>query len=218
MLKLVGHLPAAPGRVAELFEDVESWPRWMIDIRQVRVIDQQPECIIAEFQQRQLGRELLQRVELRRRERGLMQVQRSVAMHWQGGWRFLVPPDGRGTTLSLQVDLELLGLGRWLPDRLLRSTMDQWFQQLLAGAVGALAERSAARPPTPAKAPNALLEVIDGGAGLGVRFVGRRISLSGGGAESRRVVLELWQTPRGLEVDVDGRRHLMNSWGGFEGG
>lgn len=206
MLKLVGHLAHPPERVAELFAAVELWPEWMSDIRRVRVVERQGQRVSVEFRQRQLGRDLHQQMELQVRGLRLLQTQRSAAMNWRGDWQFLLPPDGHGTTLSLAIDLELLGMGRFLPDQLVRSTMDQWFCQLLEGAEDGLSKGLArCSPPVPAD----LLTVVDTNGRLAVRCGGQQIRLWGAEARAERVVLELWHTRRGLELEVAGRRRVL---------
>jgi hypothetical protein len=134
VIRKFARLDAPPEVVARMFHDLESWPGWMAGMRSVRILERRdppehPEAVrVVEVVQVQAGRTLRQTLECRLEPRGLVQRQvRGRLRRWDATWRFMEPPDGRGTTISLELEIELGLLGAVIPTRMVQAIIDDIF-------------------------------------------------------------------------------------------
>jgi hypothetical protein len=177
MIRRLGTVDLPIDRVRELFSDPESWPQWMFGVLTARVIERSDGRQLAELKQALMGWKLRQRVELRVLPEGVaVRKVRGRPKRWEAEWRFSVPPDGRGTTVSMQFQYDL-GAAAWLVTarRIARGT-DRFFEKTLRGLerfappeadAELLLERAEPRPGEP------LLQVFETVSGLEVRVGGR---------------------------------------------
>jgi hypothetical protein len=180
-------LPCPPDVVQELFGQIETWPQWMPGVCRVRVLERQADYARAELRTVLMGHELEQTVEFRRC--GCRFLQRQIAgrvKKWDAEWNLLPTPDGKGTSLSVALDIELGILGLFVPQRTVRNGVNEWFGQLARRVEErvrcVLAERQPASP-------------------------------TAGCDDRGETLLQVYQCPDGLEVRVGGQRYYLRTLG-----
>lgn len=193
MIRKFAHLPAPPETVAALFAAIETWPDWMPGVERVTVeprgtgpaVDRRR---LAWIEQSFYGRRFKALVEIETGDGRLRQRQIEGPLgRWEITWRFLPGPDGSGTTLVAEIDYEL-GLLRFLGAR-------RFFEKRLRADLEALFDNAARRlGPDPGPPP---VEDRDS----------PRAAPSEAAADE--VVFRLFETPRGLEAEYQGRRYHL---------
>jgi len=182
MIKKVGRVDAPLDLVKSMFTDVASWPQWMPGVRSAKLLEEGESSKRFELRQRQGGRELTQEMEFRLDAGGMRQIQVSGAFRkWEADWRFLLPPDKRGTTLAVTLELELGLLGSLAPSRWIRETLDRMFDDMMEAA------RQRARR-----------MIAEGG---------DTVSETRRGDE---IVVEIFETASGLELWLGGRKYVLH--------
>ena len=92
---------------------------------------------------------------------------------WESRWRFVTPPEGQGTTVSCEMQLDPGLVALLLPNRVLRGFLDRLYEECLSGA-----EAQALALSATAEAPRAeqetLLQVFETDAGLEIWVEGQR--------------------------------------------
>ena len=193
MIRKFAHFAASPETLAALFGAVESWPNWMPGVERVSVVQDGPagaegRRLVARIDQRFQGRHFNSLVEIRIDPLRLQQRQlEGLLGRWEVGWSFRPGPDGRGTTLVVEIDYELgmlrfLGARRFFDSRLrdqLETLIENVEQQLAVGT-----DRREERE-------------------------GADHATSDGAEHLDDVVLRLFETPRGLEAEYLGRRYRL---------
>jgi len=121
--------------VQQVFTDFVRWPEWMPGVQEVTVLEAGDAQAVLDVLHHQFGQSfhITQRCRIERD--GLSQSQiKGKFKSWQARWRFVAPPEGDGTTVSCEMQLDP-GLVAWfLPKRVLHSFLDRLFDDCLAGA------------------------------------------------------------------------------------
>ena len=162
--------------VRDLFMDVGAWPHWFPGIRTVSAVEGSRDRPVFDVTQHSFGREWTQRLEIRPTPSGFEQRQLQGRLkRWDLVWKFEPPPEGLGTTLSLEIDFDLGIVGRLTPARVIQRGLDQLFQDVVQNGRDRLRELAAAAPGDPEGA--ALMTVFSTPSGLEIQLEGRRYRL-----------------------------------------
>ena len=146
MIRKFARFDAPIDVVSEMFQDLERWPEWMPGVRSMRVLERSESSLTVETVQTQMGRTLRQIVKVRLGPRFLQQRQvRGRFRRWSADWRFLEPPGGRGTTVALELDIDLGVLGVLVPARTMQNAVDQIFTGTVRAARSRLQRLTADR-------------------------------------------------------------------------
>ena len=169
--------------VKRIFLDAENWPLWFPGVRWVEILDRTDERILAAVRGRYMGRHIYGDLDCRIEADGLFQHQLTGwVKQWDTHWRFLEPPDGRGTTLSCEVALDFGFIGAFLPTTL----VDRFTDSVFGDTVSQIEEYVQTLP------------------------VEER---SAGADEGEPPLLQVYETPVGVEVRVAGRRFTVDRKG-----
>lgn len=179
MIRKFGRIDAPPDAVARLFADVESWPAWMPGVKGLRVVERGERRLHIDVTQQFLGRDFRQELDARPSATGVaLRQTEGVFRRWEAHWRFAPPPDGHGTTVSLELDFDLGWLAWLSPRALVQSTLDRLFTEGLQRAEQRLAAHPGALPePSAAAEGEVLLQVFETDGGLEIVAAGRRLAL-----------------------------------------
>ncbi len=181
MIKKVARIDAPLEAVKGVFADVLNWPQWMPGIQSAKILKGSDDQFLAELKQHQLGRRSTQVMEFRLHAQGIHQRQLSGWFkHWEADWRFLQPPDGKGTTVSFAVQFDMGLLGFFASSRMIQQTVDRLFDEMMTSVERRVHSLSIDGPML---APETDLE--------------------------EETVLEIFQTSTGLEVRIDGKKYLL---------
>jgi hypothetical protein len=126
--KMYGQIDAPVDLVRSIFIDPENWPLWLPGVEEVTVLSRSEKGFLVDVGGRYLGRQMHGEMECIIQPDGLRQRQLSGWLkQWDTLWRFLTPPDGRGTTLACEVEMNLGLLGVFTPSRMVHSFVDRVF-------------------------------------------------------------------------------------------
>lgn len=166
-MRRIAHVDAPLAFVRDLLHDVATWPRWMPGMAAVRVLERGGDRLRAEVGQSVLGQTWRQTVEVRLASGSVRVRALDGLLRWSAQWGFRAPPDGDGTTFSLELatDPGLLG-------RATRGTFHRVNDHRFDETVAAVARQAAARAPAPA-AGRRLLVVYETPDGFEVEYAGR---------------------------------------------
>jgi ribosome-associated toxin RatA of RatAB toxin-antitoxin module len=182
-VRKLAHIDAPPALVCAMFANLRRWTAWMPGVEAVSVLEESAQSAVALMRQRWIGRELSNKYSF---VFGPDRVeQRQLAgpfRRWETHWRFLSPPDGRGTTVLVDIDFELPLLGRLAPRRLRQERLDRMFEEVIDKA------RARARE-------------IQAGGTLSIE--------PPAAAGSEPAMLVVYQADRGLEIELGGRRYFL---------
>jgi ribosome-associated toxin RatA of RatAB toxin-antitoxin module len=121
--------------VRQVFVDFVRWPEWMPGVQEVTILEASEDQAVIDVLHHQFGQSfhITQRCWIE--SDGLRQSQISGKFKtWEARWRFVDPPEGEGTTVSCEMELDP-GLVAWiLPRRMLRGLLDRLFEDCLDGA------------------------------------------------------------------------------------
>ncbi len=135
MIRRFMHLDTPPAEVAALFHDLERWPEWVAGVRSLRVLERDRDRLQVEMVQAQMGRTFRQVLDCRLSPGGLAQRQVTGSFRrWDLSWRFQPPPDGHGTTVVMELELDLGALGMMVPTRLVQGAINQMCSRSVAAA------------------------------------------------------------------------------------
>jgi len=160
--------------VQQVFVDFVRWPEWMPSVQEVTILEAGHDQAVLDVVHHQFGQTFHIKQRCRIDSDGLRQSQISGKFKsWESTWRFVTPPEGEGTTVSCEMQLDP-GLVAWiLPRRVLRGFLDRLFEDCLAGA-----ERQARILTEAAEAEAAedtLLQVFETDAGLEIWVEGQSV-------------------------------------------
>lgn len=180
MIRKYGRVDAPKELVRSIFINPEEWPLWFPGVAEVTIVDRSEDRFTVDIDGRYMGRRMFGRIECTIEPHGLVQRQLSGWLKkWDTRWRFVTPPDGRGTTLACQVDLDLGFAGVFAPKRMIQAFVGRVFgdtiEQLNRRAQELLSESEELEPTAVAEVP----------------------------------LIQVYETPEGLEVWVAGRRYLL---------
>jgi len=195
VIRKFGRLAAAPEQVRTLFEDLEGWARWMPGVRAARIVAGGGDACTLAVTQEFAGRRFQQVLDCRRGATGITAKQVSgFCRRFESAWRFLPAPHGGGTTLVFELDVDFGVMGLLVPGTLIQTNIDRTFAQTVA----AVRERLAAVEPAQAASV-------------------RRLSVDLGGERQDAVLLQVFQTEQGLEINVAGRCYTIPLGAGARG-
>jgi ribosome-associated toxin RatA of RatAB toxin-antitoxin module len=181
MIKKVARIDAPLDAVQGVFADVLNWPHWMPGIQTAKIVEGSDDQFVAEFKQNQLGRRSTQVMAFRRHAQGIHTRQVSGWFkHWEADWRFLQPPDKKGTTVSFAVQFDLGLLGFFATTRMIQRVVDRIFDDMMTNLERRMQSLSTGgQDQAPETGPE------------------------------EETVLEVFQTSTGLEVRIDGKKYLL---------
>ena len=133
MITKFGRVDLEPDRARAIFIDTDNWPHWMPGIEKVRTLQQGDGHKRLAVRQRLRGHEFHMDLDCRFTPDRLRfdQVEGSMR-RWDSSWRFDPSPDGSGTTVTFEVDMEVGGLwGLFVTDRVLDALLDELFNETL---------------------------------------------------------------------------------------
>lgn len=180
MIRKFGRVNAPPGLVRSLYIDAESWPAWQAGVSDAKVISRTNTTIEVEVDGRFMGQRMHGVFDCRIEPDGFFQHQRTGWLkRWDTQWRFLTPPDGRGTTLVCELEIDAGLLGSFVPGNFIRRFVDQVFSVTIDNLNTRAAEVGAQATPVPVSDGDTvtLLEVFETPIGFEILVGGRRISL-----------------------------------------
>jgi len=182
VIRKYGRIDAPRELVRSIFIEPEEWPLWFPGVEVVTIIDRSEARFEVEVDGRYMGRRMHGRIECVVQPHGMVQRQLSGWLKkWDTHWRFLTPPDGRGTTLACEVDLDLGMVGVLTPNRMIHSFVGRVFgdtvEQLNRRALELQTGFEESEPTTTEELP----------------------------------LLQMYETPDGLELWVAGKRYLLET-------
>jgi carbon monoxide dehydrogenase subunit G len=180
VIRKYGRIDAPKELVRSIFIEPEDWPLWFPGVEEVAVIERTESRFEVEIGGHYMGRRMHGRMDCTVQADGMVQRQLSGWLKkWDTHWRFLTPPDGRGTTLACEVDLDLGVVGVFAPSRMIHSFVGRVFadtvDQVNRRALELLSEAEA--PETPDAEEQPLLQVFETPDGLEIWVAGRRYLL-----------------------------------------
>lgn len=180
MIRKFGHLDASPDLVRSLFIDVESWPKWQAGLTHSEVLSITDTTVEVKVDGRFMGQRMHGTLDCRIESDGFFQHQRTGWLkRWNTHWHFVTPPDGRGTTLVCELDIDAGLMGSLVPKRFFRLFVDRVFSETIDNLTARAIEVTAQIAPSSASDPDTitLLEVFETPIGLEVLVGGRRLTL-----------------------------------------
>ena len=180
MITKFGRVDLEPDRVRAIFMDTENWPLWMPGIEQAQTLQQGATGKRLALRQRLRGRAFEMDLDCRFSPERLRFVQLQGSLRrWDSSWRFDPSPDGSGTTVTFELEMELGGLlGLLATERVMDGFLDQLFNETLHRLHARGRELGADQDAEPAPP----------------------------GAD---VLLRVYQTEQGLELWYDGQRYQL---------
>jgi ribosome-associated toxin RatA of RatAB toxin-antitoxin module len=176
-MRKAAHIEAPPQLVADMFSNIRRWTAWMPGVRAVRVLSDEENVTVALIRQRWMGRDLEQKWRFESGDGWLSQQQlEGFPAKWENRWQFLAPPDGRGTTLMVNIDFDLGFLGRITPRAWAQERIDRMFDEVIDKAEARVRSILIGETmSTPIHMPDqqAILQVVQDDRGLIVRLGGR---------------------------------------------
>ena len=173
MMRRFGSVDAPAEMVRQVFVDFVRWPEWMPGVQEVTILEAADDHAVLDVLHRQFGQTFHIKQRCRIEPDGLRQSQISGKFKsWESRWRFVTPPEGSGTTVSCEMQLDP-GMVAWiLPKRTLRGLLDRLFEDCLTGAE--LQARALTEAADTALTEETLLQVFETDAGLEIWVEGQR--------------------------------------------
>ncbi len=132
MIRKFGRLDAPPDLVRSIFIDAESWPAWQAGVTSSTVLDRTGANLEVEVDGRYMGHRMHGVFDCRIESDGFYQHQRKGWLkRWDTHWRFMTPPDGRGTTLVCELEIDAGLIGSFVPKGFLQRFVDRAFSETL---------------------------------------------------------------------------------------
>jgi len=129
----IGHIGMEPTQAMRIFCNTDNWPRWMPGIRGASTLDRSENGARIALEQSFHGREFYQELNCQFSENQVKLIQLKGSLRrWECNWRFSLPPDGLGTTVTSEMDIEVGGLmGLLASGRMLNQFLEQTFRETL---------------------------------------------------------------------------------------
>lgn len=180
MIRKFGGVDASPEETLRVLLDIESWPEWMPNIRATRILERTENRILADVTRAEFGAVHNTRLEFLIGAGGYLERQvKGLARKWEGDWRIVAAPGGRGSVVSCKLDVDLGLYGFLMPGRLVQRTVDQSFEKIMRGV-----SRRSRQPEKMVEAPTESRSPLEG-----------------------VECIQVFATPTGLEVWLDGRKY-----------
>ncbi len=180
MIRKLTHIDAPAEVVRSVVRDTDAWPRWMPDMASTRTLDSGAGRRQIEATFLVMGRRRVQHLDCREQDGSLIHRQVIGWFHeWQATWAFLPPPEGRGSVVSLSVELDAGIAGLLLSRKVLSGWIRGWVDDTVDRLRGR-AQRSVRRrrEPTPAvELGQPVLQVYETADGFEVCFAGRTFTI-----------------------------------------
>jgi ribosome-associated toxin RatA of RatAB toxin-antitoxin module len=181
MIRKFGRVHATPATVRSIFLDVEGWPSWLPGTESVKVLERTDTTMVVELDGHHMGNRLNGVFDCRISDDSFVQNQRTGRLkRWDTTWRFISPPDGHGTTLGCEIEIDAGLIGSLVPDRFFRRFVHRVFAQTvvnLNAIASELARSSRLEPATNGEAET-LLEIFETPIGYEILVGGKRIKLA----------------------------------------
>ena len=173
-MRRFGSIDAPEEVVRQVFYDFVRWPEWMPGVREVTVLEADDNQAVLECIHHQFSQTFRIKQRCRIEPDGLRQSQISGKFKsWESRWRFVTPPEGEGTTVSCEMQLDPGLVALFLPKRVLRGFLDRLYEDCLSGAE-AQARVLTATAEAPGAEPEMLLQVFETDSGLEIWVEGQR--------------------------------------------
>jgi ribosome-associated toxin RatA of RatAB toxin-antitoxin module len=173
-MRRFGSIDAPEEVVRQVFLDFVRWPEWMPGVQEVTVIEADENQAVIDVVHQQFGQTFHIKQRCRIEPDGLRQSQISGKFKsWESRWRFVTPPEGEGTTVSCEMQLDPGLVALFLPKRVLRGFLDRLYEDCLSGAE-AQARVLTATAESPGAEPETLLQVVETDSGLEIWVEGQR--------------------------------------------
>ena len=173
-MRRFGSIDAPKEVVQQVFVDFVRWPEWMPGVQEVTVLEAGENEAVLDVVHHQFGKAFHIKQRCRIEPDGLRQSQISGKFKsWESRWRFVTPPEGEGTTVSCEMQLDPGLVAFFLPKRVLRGFLDRLYEDCLSGAEAqarVLTESAEAS----ATDRDVLLQVFETDDGLEIWVEGRR--------------------------------------------
>lgn len=133
MITKIGHVGMEPPQVMAIFTDTDNWPRWMPGIRNARTLKHSEDGVRVALEQNFRGREFHQELDCQfSADQVHLRQHKGSLRRWESTWRFTLPPDGQGTTITSKMDIELGGMmGLVASGQMLNRFLEQTFRDTL---------------------------------------------------------------------------------------
>lgn len=175
MIRKYVHVDAPVDRVTALFHDFEGWPQWMPGIRTVDLIERSGHKVIVKLVHRQMGQTIRQIVECRFPEAGLVQHQiKGRFRKWETRWRFQPAPKTSGTTIAMELEVQIGTLEGMFFSGLIRRAVDQMVRECARNIRRQLYIRAGETPARAGSDSEILLQVFEVNGEIEVR-IGDRV-------------------------------------------
>ena len=160
--------------VRQVFLDFVRWPEWMPGVREVTILEADDDQAVLDVMDQQFRQTFHIKQRCRIEPDGLRQSQISGKFKsWESRWRFVTPPEGEGTTVSCEMQLDPGLVAFFLPKRVLRGFLDRLYEDCLSGAE-AQALAISATSEAPGARRETLLQVFETETGLEIWIEGQR--------------------------------------------
>jgi ribosome-associated toxin RatA of RatAB toxin-antitoxin module len=180
VIRKYGLIDGSPELVRSILIEAEDWPLWFPGVEKSAIVERSDDRFLVDIDGHYMGRRMHGRIECRLEAKALVQNQQfGWLKRWDTRWRFLTPPNGRGTTLACEVDLDLGFLGVVTPKRMIHSFVGRVFgdtvDQLNRRVRELQSEETAVDLAAAEDVP--LLQLYETSAGLELWIAGRRYLL-----------------------------------------
>jgi ribosome-associated toxin RatA of RatAB toxin-antitoxin module len=183
MIKKFASINAHNKAVKKIFMDIDTWTEWMPGLKQLKILERKGEVALVEVTQAHMGKQITQRLELHLSENSMKQRQISGWFRkWEGERKFLQTPDGVGTAVSVSMEIDA---GMFVPKFLIFDAFTDIFNKLIKKAE----ERAKflIRQQQSSITQSTVLQLTD------------------------EKVLQIFQTPSGLEIWIGDRRYFLKA-------
>ncbi len=183
MIKKFASINAHIKAVTKVFLDIESWTEWMPGLKQLNILERKGEVVLVEMTQAQMGKQIKQKLEFRFTANSFFQRQiNGWFRKWEGEWKFLQTPDGIGTAVSVSMEIEA---GMLVPKFLIFDAFTDIFNKLIKKAE----ERAKflIKQQQSSITQSTILQLPD------------------------EKILQIFQTPSGLEIWIGDRRYFLKA-------
>lgn len=175
MITKIGHVDMEPPQVMAIFSDISNWPRWMPGIRRTRTLNRSENAARIALDQSFRGREFYQELDCRFSHNQVeLRQHKGSLRRWDCNWRFSTPPDGLGTTITSELEIELGGMMGLLASRRM---LNQFLEQSFRDTLRRLEQRGRSQAPAAAvqipPEQDIILQIFETGQELELWFDGR---------------------------------------------
>lgn len=182
MIRKFGKIGTDRRMVLNILQDTDNWTQWMPALESMETLQRSEGFARLILNQRMRGRRLKQVIDCRFVDNGILLTQhRGEFKKWALNWLCMAPPDGRGTTLKCEVEIEMRGvMGLLASDRVVDMFLDDLFRESLTHIEARARELEA--------------QAVEGEV-----------------APGEEILLSVYQTPQGLEIRMGENTFFVSS-------